>query len=99
MIAPGTLGARIIAVADAYHAIISDRPYRSRRTNCEATRELLRCSGGQFDPQVVDALLAVLETDDKLRALLPVESDGATAVSASVPTALPLPAARVKRGA
>ena len=51
------LGARIIAAADAYHAIRSDRPYRSGRTHREAMRELRRCSGEQFDPRVVDALL------------------------------------------
>ena len=65
------LGARIIAAADAYHAIRSDRPYRSGRSHLEAMRELRRCSGGQFDPRVVDALVASLDTDAQLRALLP----------------------------
>ena len=51
------LGARIIAAADAYHAIRSDRPYRPGRSHHEATRELRRCAGQQFDPKVVDALL------------------------------------------
>ena len=68
------LGARIIAAADAYHAIISDRPYRSRRSHSDAVRELSRCSGAQFDPEVVKNLLTVLETDDKVRALLPIET-------------------------
>jgi diguanylate cyclase (GGDEF)-like protein len=65
------LGARIIAAADAYHAIRSDRPYRSGRSHTEAMRELRRCSGGQFDPRVVDALAASFDTDTQLRALLP----------------------------
>jgi diguanylate cyclase (GGDEF)-like protein/putative nucleotidyltransferase with HDIG domain len=69
------LGARIIAAADAYHAIRSDRPYRAGRTHREAMRELLRCSGGQFDPRVVDALIAVLDTDSELRALATAEAD------------------------
>ncbi len=69
------LGARIIAAADAYHAIRSDRPYRSGRTHQEATRELRRCSGGQFDPRVIDALVAILESDAALRAMLPPEAD------------------------
>ena len=64
------MGARIIAAADAYHAIRSDRPYRSGRTHVEATREHQRCSGGQFDPVVVDALVAILEKDEGLRSLL-----------------------------
>ncbi len=65
------IGARIIAAADAYHAIRSDRPYRSGRTHREAMRELLRCSGGQFDPKVVDTLLHILDHDEELRAMLP----------------------------
>ena len=80
------LGARIIAAADAYHAIRSDRPYRSGRTHREAMRELRRCSGEQFDPRVVDALLAVLDTDAELRALLPSEPEHA-AVKSRAPAA------------
>ncbi len=64
------IGARIIAVADAYHAIRSDRPYRSGRTHEEALQELQRCSGTQFDPQVVTALMAALEADHELAELL-----------------------------
>lgn len=69
------LGARIIAAADAYHAIRSDRPYRSGRSHQEATRELRRCSGGQFDPRVIDALVTILESDAALRAMLPPEAE------------------------
>ncbi|MFH1834194.1 MAG: diguanylate cyclase [bacterium] len=71
------LGARIIGAADAYHAIRSDRPYRSGRTHQEAVRELRRCSGGQFDPEVVETLLEILESDAELRAMLPREAVGA----------------------
>jgi diguanylate cyclase (GGDEF)-like protein len=49
------LGARIVAVCDAFDAIISDRPYRLARTEKEAVAELHRCSGFQFDPSVVEA--------------------------------------------
>jgi diguanylate cyclase (GGDEF)-like protein/putative nucleotidyltransferase with HDIG domain len=86
------LGARIIAVADAYHAIISDRPYRSGRTHHEAARELRRCSGGQFDPKVVDTLLAVIDGDPRLREMLPPEAAPAevTAPQALKPVALQL---------
>ena len=54
------IGARIILACDAYHAMTSDRPYR-RAMSAEAAREeLRRHAGTQFDPAVVDALLAVL---------------------------------------
>jgi len=53
------LGARILAVADAYVAMTSERPYRSALSPDEAVRELLKGSGTQFDPEVVDAMLAI----------------------------------------
>jgi HD-GYP domain-containing protein (c-di-GMP phosphodiesterase class II) len=56
----------------------SDRPYRSGRTHREAMRELLRQSGEQFDPRVVEALLAVLDNDAELRALVTQQSDPPT---------------------
>lgn len=52
---------RIVAVADSYSAMVSDRPYRSRRTPEAAITELRDKSGVQFDPQVVAAFLKVLE--------------------------------------
>ena len=83
------LGARIIAAADAYHAIRSDRPYRSGRTHREATRELRRCSGSQFDPHVVATLLTVLEQDEELRSLLPLDPDLSIPVSPVASSTLP----------
>jgi diguanylate cyclase (GGDEF)-like protein len=54
------LGARIIAVCDAYDAMITTRPYRTGMSEEAALRELRGCSGGQFDPDVVAAFERVL---------------------------------------
>lgn len=52
--------ARVVAVADAYDAMTSDRHYRQARDRENALNELLRCSGSQFDPQVVQKFLEML---------------------------------------
>jgi diguanylate cyclase (GGDEF)-like protein len=57
------LGARIVAVCDAYDAIVADRPYRRGRSAAEAMDELQRCAGAQFDPAVVAAFAAVLAAE------------------------------------
>lgn len=49
------LGARIIALADSLSAMLQDRPYRKARTFDAAHDEIIRCSGSQFDPRVVEA--------------------------------------------
>ena len=48
---------RIIAVADAYEAMTAKRPYQTPRTREEAVKELLRCSGSQFDAEIVDIFI------------------------------------------
>jgi diguanylate cyclase (GGDEF)-like protein len=53
--------ARILAVADAYEAMIADRPYRDGLQPESAREELIRCAGTQFDPAVVEAFLAALD--------------------------------------
>ncbi|MBI5026160.1 MAG: HD domain-containing protein [Nitrospirae bacterium] len=53
------IGARIIAVADTYHAMVSDRSYRKRRSMEAAIEEIKRYSGIQFDPEVVNAFINV----------------------------------------
>ncbi len=58
------LGARIIAAADAYEAMTSDRPYRKALDKQVAMAELRKGRGTQFDPQVIDAFLAVLEAEE-----------------------------------
>jgi two-component system cell cycle response regulator len=54
------LGARIIAVCDAFHAMTRDRPYHSGMTVAEAIAELRREAGRQFDPKVVRVFCAEL---------------------------------------
>jgi putative nucleotidyltransferase with HDIG domain len=62
------LGARIVAVCDAYEAMTADRPYRSALGD-EAAREELRAHAGtQFDPFVVEAVLAVIDVRREDRA-------------------------------
>jgi len=51
------LGARILAVADSFDAMISDRPYRSAMSITDIVEEIKRCAGTQFDPIVVAAFL------------------------------------------
>jgi HD-GYP domain-containing protein (c-di-GMP phosphodiesterase class II) len=53
------LVARIVCACDALSAMTTDRPYRGARTQKDALAELQRCSGTQFDPRVVAALLRV----------------------------------------
>ena len=55
------LGARIIALADAYHAMISDRPYRKALSRMDAMEEIQWCSGSQFDPVIANTLLGVIK--------------------------------------
>jgi diguanylate cyclase (GGDEF)-like protein/putative nucleotidyltransferase with HDIG domain len=56
------LGARIMTVADAFHAMVSARAYRAARPVEEALAELRRCRGTQFDPLVVDAFLRSIQS-------------------------------------
>ena len=56
------LGARILAVVDAYEAMTNDRVYRKARSSEEATQELKHNGGTPFDPNVVDAFLQVVTT-------------------------------------
>ena len=54
------LGARILAVADAFDAMLSEKRHRRARNQAEAVRELERCAGQQFDPKVVKAFIQQL---------------------------------------
>ncbi|HMK59740.1 MAG TPA: HD domain-containing phosphohydrolase [Dissulfurispiraceae bacterium] len=54
------LGARIITVADVYDALMSDRPYRKGVSPAEARSHIMENAGKHFDPNVVDAFIAIL---------------------------------------
>ncbi len=59
--------ARIISVADAYATMTEGRVYRSASTNLQALRELIRCSGRQFDPEIIAIMIDFItsgEVDD-----------------------------------
>src|SRR5687767_6158467 len=57
------LGARIVAVADAYEAMVHGRPYQPAQSHTLAADELLRLRGSQFDPDLVPIFLDELERD------------------------------------
>jgi HD-GYP domain-containing protein (c-di-GMP phosphodiesterase class II) len=56
------IAARIVSVVDAYGAMITKRSYKEAYSDEHARAELVRCAGTQFDPDVVQAFLAVLDT-------------------------------------
>lgn len=51
------MGARILAVADSYEAMTSERPYRKAMSDMDACAELMQCKNTQFDPEVVEAFM------------------------------------------
>jgi diguanylate cyclase (GGDEF)-like protein len=53
------MGARIVSVADAYHAMVHDRPYKTALSHDQALAELRSNAGTQFDPEVVNVFCAV----------------------------------------
>jgi diguanylate cyclase (GGDEF)-like protein len=59
------LGSRIVAVCDAYDAMVSNRPYRTAMSREGAIAELRRGSGAQFDPVVVEAFIPALAELDR----------------------------------
>ncbi|HZQ82000.1 MAG TPA: diguanylate cyclase [Gaiellaceae bacterium] len=61
--------ARVVLVCDAFHAMVTDRPYRKRLPVEEAIRRLFESSGSQFDPTVVEAFLRLSEAGE----ILPVD--------------------------
>ncbi len=64
------LAARILTVIDSYDAMTSRRVYRAAMSPLAARQELQRCSGSQYDPDVVTAFLQVLDTHDIMGSML-----------------------------
>ena len=58
--------ARIVLVCDAFHAMVTDRPYRNRLPHEEAVRRLCESAGSQFDPDVVSTFVRLFEAGDVL---------------------------------
>ncbi|WP_228718183.1 HD-GYP domain-containing protein [Kitasatospora acidiphila] len=88
--------ARIIAVADAFDSMTSTRSYRRGRPVAEAVAELRRCAGSQFDPVMVDALVAAVDRHG-WQPVLPA-ADPADADVPDIPLGVPEPAPRVSAG-
>jgi hypothetical protein len=94
-----SLGARIVGLADAFEVMTAARPYKRAFSRTVALREVLRCSGSHFDPDVVRAFLAV-STPRLRRALGPASWIGQLPVVGTAPAGgLPAVATTVARGA
>ena len=70
------VGARMVAVIDAWDAMRSDRPYRKALTRDAAVTELRRCAGTQFDPKIVEAFLRIEEEEAPLPPPFPGQENG-----------------------
>jgi putative nucleotidyltransferase with HDIG domain len=75
------LGARIFPVVDTFDAMTSDRPYRKALSTQDALNEILKFSGSQFDPRVVEAFLDIYQTWVRKWAELHEESESVTWMS------------------
>lgn len=58
------LECRILAIADAFDAMTSERPYRRKLSTEEALQELINCKGTQFDPELVDVFVGLMRHQD-----------------------------------
>ncbi len=62
------IGARVMAIADAYDAMTSERPYRTALSHNFTLKEIVRCSGSQFDPGIVDIFLGIHDSFSEIHA-------------------------------
>lgn len=75
------LGARVIAIADAYDTITSERTYKKPRRPEEAFSELLRCSATQFDPEIIRVFIETMRRAPQGCVTSPVDTAGAEQAS------------------
>ena len=97
------LGARIVAIADAYDAMTTDRPYKRAMSHVAAIAELRRHAGTQFDPELVESFCDLYGNeapapDPAVQAMI-AASDAHAAPAIAVPGALPVRPARRRRPA
>ena len=64
-----SLGAKILCIADSFDAMTSERPYRKRLSVSEAFEELRRCSGTQFDPEIVKVFIEHYAQEESTQAV------------------------------
>jgi len=81
-----SIEARIVTVADAMEAMTSDRPYRRALKLDKVREELLRCSGKQFDPLVVDVALKKLDMMQTSEATPSTQNDAYSNISTKFAT-------------
>ncbi|MGH7839109.1 MAG: HD-GYP domain-containing protein, partial [Candidatus Binataceae bacterium] len=74
-------GARVIAIADAYDTITSERTYKKARTPEDAFSELIRCAGSQFDPEIVRVFIDAMRRNP--RPVPPLENEIRTDLAGS----------------
>jgi two-component system cell cycle response regulator len=77
------LPSRIVSACDSYHAMMSRRPYAPAVAQAQARQELTRCAGTQFDPQVIEALLAELAQHNRVHLDAGAVSDTSSSVLVS----------------
>lgn len=59
------LGARILRIAESYEVMTSDQPYRPALSDSQALSELQRCARKDFDPQLVELFVAMIDVEQK----------------------------------
>ena len=79
------VAARIVSACDAFNAMTTDRSYRKALPLATAVGELRRCSGTQFDPAVVDALVSLVDEPEAPAWELSVAQDAAPAAAPQLP--------------